>query len=541
MRLKLDRILRRSAGWRASAALLAGVLLLGAAAGHAEPRGRGERDGAAAVQSPRTAAPAAVPAAAMVLPFIEDDFAGAAAKARQAGKLLVVDVWALWCHTCLSMRNFVFTDPLLREVAGSFVYLSIDTEQPSSAAFVQRFPIKSWPTMLVIDPRATSGPADPAPVLARWTGAMTARELLARLRELSGAPTSPQLAQADAAAAAGRWTVAAGLYEKAAQQPASRPQALLGQIQALRESGAKAACAELGDAAFEQLGESALATDFAAYAADCLDSYGDIDSRQKLRRRLRARLERLVGNARAELLADDRSDGYGTLIELADALGDAPAGDRYALARAELLEAAAQAAPSAVVAATFDAHRLDAYRRLKRYGVAEAMLLGSLKALPGDYNPPARLARLYHDMGRLDAALLHINQALALCAGPRRIGMYELRASIQHGLGQTPAAMQSLRAAMAIVQGQVRPGAPPPGKLASLEKLLATLESTQPRGAPVPPAAPAGPTRPPAVPIRPLTPAYQPGDAVATELAREPVDKKPARPSRKVAKRDPLP
>ena len=140
----------------------------------------------------------------------------------------------------------------------------------------------------------------------------------------------------------------------------------------------------------------------------------------------------------------------------------------------------------------------------------------------------------------VDAALAQINQALALCAGPRRIGMYELRASIQHGLGQTPAAMQSLRAAMAIVQGQVKPGAPPPGKLASLEKLLATLESTQPPGAPVPPAAPKSPAKPP-VPTRPPTPLYQPGDAVARELAREPVDKKPARPSRKVAKRDPGP
>ena len=78
---------------------------------------------------------------------------------------------------------------------------------------------------------------------------------------------------------------------------------------------AKAACAELGDTAFEQLGKSALATDFASYAADCLDSYSDIDTRQKLRRRLRTRLERLVGDAQAELLADDRSDGYGTRNE----------------------------------------------------------------------------------------------------------------------------------------------------------------------------------------------------------------------------------
>lgn len=465
----------------------------------------------------------------MVLPFIEDDFAAAQAKARSSGKLLVVDAWALWCHTCLSMRNFVFTDPLLREVADRFIYASIDTEQPSSAAFLRRFPITTWPTLLVLDPTKAEASAEEQ-VLARWTGAMTAHELLGRLREQKSQRPAQEslLAQADAAAEAGKWAEAAGLYEKAAQQPAARAQARLGQIQALRESGDKAGCAALADSAFEEVGASALATDFAAYAADCLSAVTDVDKRQKLRGRLRGRLERLVQDERAELLADDRSDGYGTLIELADALGDAPGGDRYAMRRAELLEAAAKAAPSAVVAATFDAHRLEAYRRLKRYGVAEAMLLGSQKALPGDYNPPARLARLYHEMGRLDAALTQINQALALCAGPRRIGMYELRASIQHGLGQTAAAIQSVQTAISMVQAQTRPGAPRPGKLASLEKLLAALSSTQ-----TPPGQPGQPG-----------PSDQPAEAVAAQVppgsAIPPVaaDKKPPRSSRKVAKRD---
>ncbi|HNF98095.1 MAG TPA: thiol reductase thioredoxin, partial [Pseudomonadota bacterium] len=52
----------------------------------------------------------AVSAPASVLPFVENDFALARAQALKSGKLLFVDAWALWCHTCLSMRNFVFTD-----------------------------------------------------------------------------------------------------------------------------------------------------------------------------------------------------------------------------------------------------------------------------------------------------------------------------------------------------------------------------------------------------------------------------------------------
>ena len=530
--------------------MAAGLVMLGAMQAQAGPRTPAAVSKGGAPVATAEARPAAVPAVPMVLPFIEDNFAAARSQALRKGQLLVVDAWALWCHTCLSMRNYVFTDPLLREVADRFVYLSVDTEQPVSEAFVKRFPIKTWPTMLVIDPSngskggapagAAAGAGEQDQVLARWTGAMTARELLGRLREVATQRAAQQgpMTQADKAALAGSWAEAAALYQKAGLVPGLRPQALLGQIQALREAGAKTACAELGDTAFADVGTSALATDFASYAADCLNTYPSVDIRQKLRSRLRTRLEKLVQDDKAELLVDDRSDGYGTLTELADALGDAPAGDRYAMARAQLLEGAAKVAPSPAAAATFDAHRLDAYRRLRRYAVAETMLLASRKALPGDYNPPARLARLYYEMGRLDAALVNINQAIALCNGPRRVGMYELRASILHGLGQTQGAVQSVHSALTLVQAQARPGAPPSAKVASLEKLLVALQSTLPPGSPAAPGSP-GPGRAPA-PSKHPGPPYQPGDAVATQLNEEPANPnpKPKRPSRDVAKRD---
>jgi thiol-disulfide isomerase/thioredoxin len=448
----------------------------------------------------------------MVLPFIEDDYAAAHTQALHRNQLLVIDAWALWCHTCLSMRNYVFTDPLLSDVKDRFVYLSVDTEKPASEAFVQRFPIKSWPTLLVLDPQAGDQ------LVARWTGAMTAPELRSRLREVLAqrATAQPLLTQADAAALAGRSSEAAKLYARAAQEPRFAPRALLGQIQSLREAGDKAACADLGESAFAQVGASALGTDFAAYAADCLQSDTDAERRQLRRRHLRARLEELLKDPRAELLVDDRSDAYGTLIELADALGDRAGGDAYARARLQLLEAAARAATSPAQAATFDAHRAEAYRRLKRYAEAEAMLLASRKALPGDYDPPARLARLYFEMGKLEAALSQIDQAIALCSGPRRIGMYELRASILHGLGRTATAIQSLRSAIELAQAGAAPGTRSP-KVASLEKLLAALQSTQ---------TPA--------------PTAEPSDAVAAQLAAERAaqKQKPLPPSRNVARRD---
>jgi tetratricopeptide (TPR) repeat protein len=523
--------------------------------------GMGRAD-ARAVGGAEPARPSSAPAAghgptkpASVLPFIEDDFLRARSAALRSGRLLFVDAWALWCHTCLSMRNFVFTDPQLAPLAERLVYLAVDTEQPVNAAFIERFPLRSWPTFLVIDPQAGDT------VVARWTGAMTAADLKARLLEVLVGRGAGGLAAADAAAAAGRAAEAAQLYEQAAANPALRSRARLGQIQALRESGSRKECALAGDRFFEEIEASALATDFAAYAADCSEAVPDVDLRQKLRRRLRERLLLRVRETRAALSVDDRSDGFGTLIELSDELGEPGLGDRYAMERLVLLESAAKSAPSPVHAATFDAHRSDAYRRLKRYDEAERMLLGSLRALPGDYNPPARLARLYLEMGRLSEGLTRIEQAIALCSGPRRIGMYELRSSLLHGLGQTTAAVQSLQSALQLV-----PPSPTGGESAKaqgLRKMIATLASTLPAPATTPPATTPPATTPPAPPTRPTRankpreerapsppplPLYRPGDPVAVVPA--PAEADPAapptvddrgkrlRPPRKVAKRD---
>lgn len=456
-----------------------------AAAGQAAPAPKSAHGGAAGA------------ALVSVLPFIEDDYKAARQQAVSSKRLLVVDAWAAWCHTCLSMRNFVFTDARLRPVADKFVYLAIDTEQPGNADFVARFPIQSWPTLLVLDPTpAPAGPADGARVLARFTGAMTAPELLARLEELARATSAEQvpLGEADAAAAAGRWAAAAVLYARAAARPELRVRARLGQIQSLRRLGQSQACAELADAAHDEVGRSATATDFFSYGALCLDSVSDVDTRQRLRQKLRGYLEAVVTDPAAPLLPDDRSDGYGTLTELADGLGDQAGGDRYTEARLQLLEAAAAQAKGPVAAATYDAHRLECYRRLKRYPPAEAMLLASEKVMPDDYNPPARLARLYFEMGRLDDALGRIDRALRLAKGPRRVGMLELKASIQHGLGQTRPAIATLEEALRLAQPASPAAEALRTKAAELRKNIEALHRTlEPEPGPQPrPRTPRG-------------------------------------------------
>src|SRR5580698_6813599 len=75
------------------------------------------------IVSPRAPAPLAASAnASPASPvFVEDDYPKALAQARALGKPLFVDAWAPWCHTCLSMRAYVFPNEAMRPLSNDFV------------------------------------------------------------------------------------------------------------------------------------------------------------------------------------------------------------------------------------------------------------------------------------------------------------------------------------------------------------------------------------------------------------------------------------
>ncbi len=77
--------------------------------------------------------------------FLSDDFPGALARARAEGKPLFVDAWAPWCHSCVSMKSYVFPDGVLSPVTDRYVWLEVDTEKPANRAFVEQFPAEALP------------------------------------------------------------------------------------------------------------------------------------------------------------------------------------------------------------------------------------------------------------------------------------------------------------------------------------------------------------------------------------------------------------
>src|SRR5512132_1561459 len=92
------------------------------------------------------------------------------------------------------MRAYVLPDARLVKLAGRFVRLDVDTERPASAAFVERFPIDAWPTLLVIDPATEA-------VVVRWAGTATAAQVERLALDGERAIRAGQASRADAALA----------------------------------------------------------------------------------------------------------------------------------------------------------------------------------------------------------------------------------------------------------------------------------------------------------------------------------------------------
>src|SRR4051812_5785912 len=115
------------------------------------------------------------------------------------------------------MQAYVFPDAGLQRHAGRFVWLSIDTERPENAAFLERYPVDAWPSLYVIDP--SNGE-----VALRWLGGATVPQLERLLddgeRAVKGGATGADvaLARADKLYGAGQKAEAISAYDDALKE-----------------------------------------------------------------------------------------------------------------------------------------------------------------------------------------------------------------------------------------------------------------------------------------------------------------------------------
>jgi tetratricopeptide (TPR) repeat protein len=359
------------------------------------------------------------------------------------------------------MRATVFTDPALARHAGRFVWLSIDTEREENAPFQERFPISAWPTLLVLDP-ATEKAA------LKWMGSATVPQLVKLLedgeRALKGAGQGleARLAAADQAFAAGRMDEAAALASEVAGSAAPdwdrRPRSVELWVTALYFLGQHEQCAEVVRAQLGRLPRGPSYANAAVVGLSCaLQAPAEAAGRQGLVAALEKAALEVLRARDIQMAADDYSGLYEAVVEARSDQKDEDGARALAREWAAYLEEQARRAPTPEARTVFDSHRLSAYLKLGEVERAIPFLQESEKALPDDFNPPARLAIVYRELGRYAEALAASDRALARARGPRRLRILSDRAEIYRRQGDLAAAGRTLDEAIAFAQALPRP------------------------------------------------------------------------------------
>lgn len=374
-----------------------------------------------------------------------DDYAAARSEARTRGRRLVVDLWAPWCHTCLSMKQTVLRDPALAPYAERFVWLALDTDRPANAAAVAKFPPAVWPTFYVIDPETEA-------VEARLLGAAGVTQFAAFL---DGAGQGTVRA-ADRLAAAGEHGAAEGAYAKvlaAGLDRARRPALWVSRINAAYRSDDTPRCLAVAEAGLVEVGDghTPAAADFVYYVNACVQRAGlDARGRRLLEGGLRV-IDAALDAPGAPLTVDDRSEALRIAREVHATLGDPAAARRRALTQRALLDGAA-AAVDARTAMTWNWPRAEVYAFLGEPAALVPALEASTRALPGEYDPPHRLAWVRLKAGDAEGARAAATQALARVYGPRTVRVWQLLAEIEAARGDRAAERAALAGVLSALE-----------------------------------------------------------------------------------------
>lgn len=382
--------------------------------------------------------------------FVEDDLEGAMARAKAEKKALFIDAWAPWCHTCLSMKNYVLVDPSLKPLAERVIFASVDTDKPSSGGFLERYKMSFWPTFFVIDP-------NDGDVVAYFPGAGSAREMKTFIEDAlhvldaSAKPGDPLLllARASSARASGDAKKALAIYDelltKTDAKWTRRSEALAGKLNALASSGDPDGCARFGTAHIDEITGAAAPADFASLMLTCAGRLAKSVTQEAARKKAMARIESLVASPPPESTVDDRADVLAMLASAKSEAGDMEGARAAHEKRLAMMEKAAKEAKTPEIAATYDYGRAISYLALGRAEDAMRMLEAREREMPKSYDPPARLANVLLRLGKLDAALAANGRAVALSYGPRRLGYLRVRGDMQARLGDKPGQIKTLR------------------------------------------------------------------------------------------------
>ena len=417
--------------------------------------------------------------------WIEDDYPAALACAKEKNVPLVLDLWAPWCHTCLSMKATVFTDASFKGDADRFVFASFDTDREANAGVVAKFPLSAWPTFYVIGTDES--------VLARYVGSASTPQFHAFLE--AGAN-----ARAGAAGAAKRLLAAERALTKKdfatadteltaalAEAPADwvrRPDVLVSLISTKKNRNDNDGCMLLARQSMTQTGSSSSAADFLSIALECASAKikDDPTHAATLRQEAMTRLETLINDPKAPLSVDDRSDAMVILREAYKDVGRNPDAINLAEKQRIMLDDAAAKAGAPLAAMTYNWQRAEVYVFLGRPLEVVPALEKSAADLPKEYDPAARLGWVYLKAEKYPEAATWTDRALALAYGPRKARVLAQRAEIA-AKQKDAAAEKTYRTEVVKLWESLPPGQASAEQLAKAKEALAKLDAPPPPSA----------------------------------------------------------
>ncbi len=469
----------------AAVALAVSLSLLGCKKKSDDARGGSGASGASASSAtgPCTGAKAHGP-----LAWFEDDYAAALACAKATRRPLVIDMWAPWCHTCISMQTTVLQDASLQPFADRFVFLAVDTDREQNAAVVAKLPLQNWPTFFVLSP-------DDESVHERWLGAASIEQFRTLLKDgeaaylatRDGAALDPLLAQLRAgnqAATRKDWPAAAGAWrEVIASAPADWPRrsdVLVSLISALWKADDVPGCLDLALARAGETGNTANATDFLVWALMCAGDEAALPAKATAVRELAvARLTPLVDDPAAPLSIDDRADAMMNLRNALDALGKKEEAKAVAERSLAYLADAAARAPDAWTASTHNWPRAEVHVWLGRGLELVPALEKSTADLPTEYDPPYRLAWVLMKSGEPAKARPWAEKAASLAYGARKVRVVGLLVEVQKAIGDA-AGERAARTELVKVLASLPPEQAQPEALAKAKAELAAMDAPAP-------------------------------------------------------------
>lgn len=418
------------------------------------------------------------------LAWIKDDYASALACAKAKKVPLVLDLWAPWCHTCLSMQSTVFMDPSFDGDAPKFVFAALDTDREVNASAVDKFPLSAWPTFYVIGHDEN--------VLARFVGAASVAQFHAFLdagtRAMAGGAVGPDehLLNAERAVAAKDLAKAESeLTAALAAAPADWPRkadALVSLIGTKAKRKDLAGCIEVGEKYMDETGNAASASDFLSHATGCASDLLEKDKTQAdrvkaFRERAVARWQALADQKDTPMSVDDRSDVMMYLRDTLIALDRKDDAKKVAEAQRAMLDDAAAKAATPMAAMTYNWPRAEVYVFLEKPLELVPALEKSHADLPKEYDPLARLGWIYLKAGKLDEAAKYTDQALALAYGPRKVRVLNQRAEIA-AKQNDKATERSMREQIVKLYESMPAGHANADALAKAKQTLADLDKT---------------------------------------------------------------